>query len=117
MSYTQYYGGAIWTNHALSRLGQRGLTQEIAWQAFQHPDRSVKGRKTGTMQYEKQVGNSLVSIVAKQNEKREWIIISCWVDPPLPGSIDIGKQEAYKQYHRSSFWGKFFLTIKQQLGL
>lgn len=117
MSGKQYYGGAIWTNHALGRLGQRGLTQELAWEAFNRPDREVKGREKGTMQYEKRFGRSLVTIIAKQNDKREWIIISCWVDPPLLGSIDIGKKEEYKKYQKASFLGKFLMTARKQLGL
>lgn len=112
----QNYGGIIWTNHALSRLGQRGLTQELAWEAFNLPDREVSSREKGTMQYEKRFGRSLVTIIAKQNEKREWIIISCWVDPPLPGSIDAKQKVEYKKYQKSSFLSKFLLTAKKQLG-
>lgn len=113
----QNYGGIIWTNHALSRLGQRGLTQELAWQAFQRPDQTKKGKEPGTMQYEKRFGQSLVTIIAKQNDKKEWVVISCWINPPLAGSIDVKKKEEYKKYQKSSFLSKFLLTAKKQLGL
>ena len=116
MSGKQYYGGAIWTNHALDRLGERGLTQEIAWQAFRSPDRSFPA-KEGGIEYQKRFGASQVCVIAKQNDKNEWVIISCWVNPPLPGTKDHKKQQDYFAYQKASFWGKFFLTIKKQLGL
>ncbi|MCL4354708.1 hypothetical protein M1349_04565 [Patescibacteria group bacterium] len=69
MSNQQYFGGAIWTNHALERLGQRGLTQELAAKAFNHPDKSIPGKQPGTIEYQKSFGNSLVTIIAKKNER------------------------------------------------
>ncbi|HVF68953.1 MAG TPA: hypothetical protein VNA13_00125 [Xanthomonadales bacterium] len=113
----QYYGGAIWTNHALDRLSERGLTQDIASRAFNNPDRSMDGRETGTKQYQKRFDKSLVTIVAKQNERSEWIILSCWVDPPIAGSQDEKRKDAYRNYQRASFWGKIWVTVKRQLGL
>lgn len=112
----QYYGGVIWTNHVLERLGQRGLTQNLAWEAFKNPDRSFSGKETDTIEYQKRFDHSLVTIIAKKNEKNEWVILSCWIDPPLPGTIDVKKKEEYKKYQKASFWGKIFLTFKKQLG-
>jgi hypothetical protein len=110
-----HYGGVIWTNHALERLGQRGLSQDLAWQAFSHPDKKLTGKRPDTIELQKKVGSSLITIIAKQNEKREWIILSNWIDPPLPGTIDYYKKEEYKRYQKSGFWGKVFLTLKKQL--
>ncbi|HVZ58303.1 MAG TPA: hypothetical protein VG935_00915, partial [Patescibacteria group bacterium] len=112
---TNHYKGAIWTNHALERLGQRGLSQDLAWQAFSHPDRELPGKNSGTMEYQRRFGPSLVTIIAKQNERREWIILSNWIDPPLPGTMDYYKKEEYKRYQKSGFWGKIFLSFKKQL--
>ncbi len=117
MPYTQHYGNAIWTNHALERLGQRGLSQDLAWQAFQYPDISKKGKNPNTMEYQKRFGPSLVTVTATQTEKKEWLILSCWIDPPLPGSIDIKKQEYWRKYQKAGFWGKFWITLKKQIGL
>jgi len=110
-----HYGGAIWTNHALERLGQRGLSQDLAWQAFSKPDRQFDGKKHGTQEFQKRMGSSLITIIAKQNEKGEWIILSNWIDPPLPGTIDYYKKEEYKRYQKSGFWGKVFITLRRQL--
>lgn len=112
-----YFGGAIWTNHALSRLDERGLTQEMASRTFNKPDSSSQGREIGTLQYQKRFDKSIVTVVAKQNEKNEWIILSCWIDPPLPGSVDEKNRVAYKNYQKASSWRKIWITLKRQLGL
>src|SRR5258708_17359291 len=111
----RYYGGAIWTNHAMSRLDQRGLTQDIAAKAFNYPDESHHGKQSGSMEYVKRFGNSKVTIIAKQNEKYEWIILSCWIDPRLAGTIDAKKQEAYRNYQKKGFWGKLFADFMRDI--
>lgn len=116
MSYSNNYGGIIWTNHALEKLKNRGFTQDFALRAFKYPDRTIQGKKKNTFKYQKKIEESKVTIIATKNEKNEWIIISAWIDPPLPGSIDYKKQEEYKKYQKSSFWGKLLFTFKKQLG-
>jgi hypothetical protein len=81
------------------------------------PDNAVKGKQQGTWEYTKRFGPSLVTVIATQSEKKEWLVLSNWIDPPLPGSIDIKKQEYWKQYKKAGFLGKFWLTLKKQLGL
>ncbi len=116
MGFAQQYAGAIWTHHALERLGQRGLSQELAGQTFSRPDRTLIGKQAGTIEYQKNFGKSLVTVIAKKNDRGEWIILSCWIDPPLAGSIDVYKKEAWKKYQKAGFWGKLFYVIKKQLG-
>lgn len=111
-----YYGGLIWTNHALSRLTDRGLSQEKAWEAFNNPDSSQKGKTSGSIEFRKKIEHSHVTLIAKQNERREWIVISAWVDPPFPGSKDAREKASNKKYQKASFWGKFFHIVKKQLG-
>jgi hypothetical protein len=111
------YGGIIWTNHALARLGERGLSQEKAWETYKSPDRHFPGKQSGTMEFQKRFGSSIVTLIAKQNERHEWLVLSCWIDPPLPGTEDFRKKQNYEKYRKSGFWGKVWYTIKQQLGL
>lgn len=112
----RHYGGIIWTNHALERLGQRGLSQEMAWQAFRYPEKTAKGSAADSFEYSRQFSHSIVSVIAKQNEKKEWIILSCWINPPLAGTRDARDKEAYKKYKNANEFIKFLLTIKKQLG-
>lgn len=111
----QNFGGVIWTHHALRRLDERKLPQEMAFAAFQNPDQVIKNND-GSTEYKKKFGNSFVNTVAKQNEKKEWIIISCWIDPPMAGTADFKKKEAYGKYKKAGFWGKLFIIFKNQLG-
>jgi len=111
-----HYGGVIWTNHALERLKRRGLSQDMAIQTFKHPDQSFSGNQSDSFVYEKKFDEKRVSVIAKQNEKNEWVIISCWMDPPMPGSPDAKEKKEYRQYQKASGWEKILLTIKKQLG-
>jgi hypothetical protein len=108
------YGGVIWTDHALERLGKRGLTQKLAWQAFQRPDEQQAGNNPGSHKFIKRVGGSTITIIAKQNNKREWIILSCWIHPPLTAWAK-QKDQDFRNYKRAGFWGKFWYTIKGQI--
>ena len=115
MAYSQSYGGVIWTNHAIQRMQERGLPQEWALQAFQHADRSSPS-KDGGMEFQKRIEQFRVTVIAKRNERYEWVIISCWMDPPQYGTKDYKKREAYQKYQKAGFWGKLWHILKQQLG-
>lgn len=111
----QYSHGAIWTTHALERLAERKLPQQMAGVAFSQPDKMTHGRKGGATEFYKRFGDHHVSVIAKQNEKNEWVIISAWIDPPMPGTRDFRKKEIYKKYKKAGFWGKAWLSLKKQL--
>lgn len=108
------YGDTIWTDHAMERMGKRGLTQELALQAFNSPDSQSKGTKPGTQKFSKQIGKSTVTVIAKRNESGKWLILSCWVMPPLTvwGSKE---DENYQKFKQAGFWGKLWYTFKKQI--
>ena len=114
MSGDKNYGGVIWTNHALDRLGKRGFTQQLAFQALQYPDEQQIGKSPGTYKYIKRVGESNITIVAKQNEHKEWIVLSCWIKPSLTAWAK-GKDQEYQNYIHAGFWGKLWYTVKGQI--
>lgn len=116
MSYKNQYGGVIWTNHAIERMVSRGLKQDWAWQAVKYCDTQEKGRRDDTIEFKKRFQEYLVTVIATKNEKREWVVISCWMDPPMVGTEDARKKDAYNKYKKASGWSKIFLTIKRQLG-
>ena len=72
------FGNVIWTNHALRRMGERGIKQGDAWATWRRPDQSKHGKAKGTWIYYRTVGNQKIEVVAKQNERKEWIILSVW---------------------------------------
>jgi len=75
------FGGVIWTNHALQRLRERGIKQGDAWATWSRPDQSRYAKSKGAWVYYKTYGNQKIEVVAKQNEKKEWIILSVWSRP------------------------------------
>ena len=70
--------GTIFTNHAIERLYQRRIAQSDAWYTLRHPDKSLKGKTPGSWKFYKNYGPQRIEVVAKKNEKGEWIILSCW---------------------------------------
>lgn len=78
------FGGVIWTNHALNRLRERGIKQGDAWATWNRAEQTRKGA-SGNWVYYKNWGGTQIEVVAKQNEKREWIILSVWSRPVFPG--------------------------------
>lgn len=72
------YGGVIWTNHAISRLKERGVKQGDAWATWRRPDQSRYAKNKDAWVYYKTFGDQKVEVVAKQNEKKEWVILSVW---------------------------------------
>ncbi|KKU09524.1 MAG: hypothetical protein UX13_C0038G0006 [Candidatus Woesebacteria bacterium GW2011_GWB1_45_5] len=79
------FGGVIWTNHALNRLRERGIKQGDAWATWRNPEQSRKGSAAGTWVYYRNYGSEQIEIVAKQNERREWVILSVWSRPAPQG--------------------------------
>ena len=111
------YGNLIWTKHALLQLKQRKLSQELAYQAFTQPDKTKPGKKNNTVEYKKKINKSTITLIASKNEKSEWIVISTWIDPPLPGTLDAKNKKVYWNYQEAGFWGKLWIIIKEQFGI
>ena len=72
------YGGVIWTNHALSRLRERGISQGDAWATFNRPDFSRYAKSQNAYVYYKIYNDEKIEVVAKKNEKGQWLILSVW---------------------------------------
>lgn len=72
------FGGVIWTNHALQRLKERGISQSDAWATWRRPQKSRYVRKKGAWVFHRTYNNQKIEVVAKKNEKKEWIILSVW---------------------------------------
>lgn len=78
-----HYGGVIWTNHALQRLSERGISQSDAYYTFQRPQESRYAKKKGAWIFYRNYGQERLEVVASQNEKKEWVIMSVWKRPIL----------------------------------
>lgn len=97
-----HFGGVIWTNHAMDRMRARGIKQGDAWATWRNPEQSRpgSGARLGAWIYYRTWGNQKIEVVAKQNEKKEWIIISVWSDT-VPSAVERQNSTSSK----NSFWG------------
>ncbi len=89
-----HFGGVIWTNHVLDRLRERGIKQGDAWATWRNPDHSKKGSARDSWVYYRTFNSTTIEVVAKQNEKKEWLILSVWSKPAHPD----------KKSRKESFW-------------
>lgn len=97
-----HFGGVIWTNHALQRLRERNISQSDAWATWRNPDQSRKGdlhKHEEGWRYYKRYGDQVIEVVATQNEKKEWIILSVWSKPAA-------SDPAYRNDHKPSSHSK-----------
>ncbi|MBU0569940.1 DUF4258 domain-containing protein [Patescibacteria group bacterium] len=108
------YGGIIWTNHALSRMRERGIKQSDAWATWKRPDNSRYAKKKGAWVYHRTFRNKKIEVVAKKNEKKEWIVLSVWstrsasLKPRLAGLRPVRLKQGRK---KESIWYRFFKRI------
>jgi hypothetical protein len=77
----QYFKGTIWTNHALQRLQERGISQGDAWATLVHPQESRKGSNKDAYVFYRTYGSEKIEVVASQNDKKEWVVLSVWSRP------------------------------------
>lgn len=106
----------ILTNHAREQMVERGMKEQEVLETLQNSDSVTPGKKIGTEVFRKKFDGYTITVIGKHNEKHQWIAISTWRDPPLPGTKDARQKEAYKQYQKAGFWKKIFLAVKSQIG-
>jgi len=75
------YKGVIWTNHALERMRERGIKQGDAWATFKRPDTSKYAKTKKAYVYYRTWDNTRIEVIAKKNEKGEWLVLSVWSKP------------------------------------
>lgn len=96
------FGGVIWTNHTLQRLRERGIRQGDAWATFRRPEQSRFATAQNAWVYYRTWGNQRIEVVAKQNERKEWLILSVWSRPVY---------EKYPAQKVESLWRLLFRGI------
>ncbi|MBP9815555.1 MAG: DUF4258 domain-containing protein [Candidatus Levybacteria bacterium] len=110
------FQGLILTNHALKRMSERGITKKDIWETYKFPDAQVE-KENNTTERRKKLQAREISIIFKRNLKNEVIVLSCWMEPPLPGSKDAKEKAWWQKYKKAGFFKKFWLTFLKQLGL
>jgi len=73
------YKGLIWTNHALTRMRERDMKQFDVYVVWRNPDKSRYAKTKSAWIYKKNINGKIIEVVAKKNEKGEWVILSVWL--------------------------------------
>ena len=91
----------IWTNHASKRLRERGLSSSDVVATWRNPDQSRYAKTKGAWIFYRNFGKKKVEVVAKKNERGEWVILSVWSKP------------VYEKYQKKN--KNIFLNLLQKL--
>ncbi len=89
------YRGVIWTDHALQRLKERGIKIEHALTTLNSPSESRRGQIKDSWIYYRTWDKTRIEVVAKQNERGEWVVLSVWSKNVYQSS---GKPESWLHY-------------------
>lgn len=112
-----HFMGLIFTDHAIQRLYQRKITQSDAWYTFKHASTRVPGSTPGSFKFFKDYGEQRIEVVAKQNEKGEWVILSCWSKLVGTGQPLFQKPENFLFFLIKKVVGKCWRTVKKKQDL
>ncbi len=85
------FGNVIWTNHALERMGERGIKQGDAWETWKNPEQTRKASTGSAWIYYKTYHERKLEVVATKNERGETVILSVWSKPTY-APRGVGKQ-------------------------
>lgn len=77
----QVYKGVVLTNHAEERMRQRDVSPEQVYTTLMKPDRSRYADAKEKFIYNKTFGRDMVEVVASQNERKQWVVVSVWSRP------------------------------------
>ena len=83
------YKELIFTNHALERSRERDVSMSEAWACWRHPNKREYAATKGGWVYSRTWGKRQIEVVAKQNDRKQWVVISVWsnllrYNPPAP---------------------------------
>lgn len=91
----RYYQGMIWTDHVLSRMKLRSLTQDQVVAVMRKPDQTYPGQKPDTVKFIRTLSDRQIHVVAKLTDRQQWLILTVFVRGeedqwPLPERIIFG---------------------------
>ena len=105
----------IWTHHALARLNERKISGDLAIATLTAPDKTI-ANSDQTIKFQKSFQTQTATVIAKENENGQYIILSYWIDPPNPGTKDYRRKARYNEIKKASTLRKLWLTFLDQIG-
>jgi hypothetical protein len=109
-------GNFIWTNHAKDRNKERKISENYINQTLHNPDQRINTQDQ-KIEYKKRFDHQTVTVIVKQNERGENLILSAWINPPNYGTADYKNNQNYHEMKKASPIKKLWLTLLQQVGI
>jgi len=78
MTNQRRYKELVFTNHALDRLKERKVEPGEAWATWRRPDKRYYAATKQAWVFQRNWRHRQIEVVAKQNEHRDWIVLSVW---------------------------------------
>ncbi len=106
----------IWTNHALVRLKERKIKKNLIELTITNPQK-VTRMQDQTIEFQRKINNQTIIAIGKVNKRDQFLIFSCWANPPNPGTKDFKKRTRYFKMKHASFGKKIWLSFLYTIGL
>ncbi|MBA3724174.1 MAG: DUF4258 domain-containing protein [Candidatus Levybacteria bacterium] len=106
----------IWTEHAIKRLKERQMSQELIVKVLSFPDRKIY-KDDRTTEFEKKSDGQTITAIVKKNDQGENIIVSCWINPPFPGTKDFRLKKRYIQIRNAWGFKKVWFMLLYKIGI
>ncbi len=103
----------VLTRHASERILSRNILEKDIENTIFNYDKKVEN-KNGLVEFRKKLGQYYYKVIAKA-DRENWVVVSSWVDPPLPGSFDLVKKERYSRYLSAGLGGKIWMQIRRAI--
>lgn len=106
----------IWTNHASRRLNERKIHRKYIDALLRNPDH-IFNKENNVKELQKKFDGRTFAAIIKSNGQGESIILSCWVNPPFPGTTDYKRRQRYFAKQKATPLKKLWFSLLDLLGL
>jgi uncharacterized protein YlzI (FlbEa/FlbD family) len=97
-------------------MKDRKISEEHITKTLTFPDTKIS-RENGGLEYKKNIVDRTVAVIIKKTERHENIIVSCWVNPPFPGTKDFRLRKRYLQMRNAHGFKKILYMILHKIGI
>ena len=106
----------IWTKHAIERNKERQVTAAWVESTINNPDQSFPENE-GRTKFIKKFEEQTVSVITAIASEGGYLVLSAWIDPPNPGTIDYKNEQFEKKMKIAGNLRRFLFTFLRQIGL
>jgi hypothetical protein len=106
----------VWTDHAWKRLKERKIPEHFITSTLASPDKTFT-KQDFSKELQKKFGQQTVTFIVKKNNRGEYVMISCWIDPPMAGTKDARRRKRYLNMRNTKGLKKIWLLLLYKLSI